>query len=487
MKFILHISFILFYFFSGQTSFSRSPASTVPDIECFQLIERISKNRYNHRRKKKLAKKLRSILIDIDSLSRKVYLYKNGHNYKMKDLVRFNNDIIERISKIIRRSSVDIEILESTFDDNGTQYSYKLIDLEDLEDLRESRSKTLKKMSRFLERGHVKELHIDLLGNFHAQSGGYFSPSEEKISLSKRIVTRIFKKDLPGFVTKHETMHAIFKVMAKNLIDSIYHTQFIAIKKGKLYHEGIYDKYISFEELYNYANNIFWTFSPIRNRNELKYFLKFEIESMLNTHSFLIDQVEVISDQIQKLSEKSTKRFSKLRTSTRLQYRDNWVKIRGKTYFEVENDQIITSRFIPPQFVDLPNDIEAFFKFLEDKGIKNALNEKNELVIENIPENLRDKIVKQYNSFIDRENKLYKMLNEKDLKIMKISIELIKRVPQLKEELKLFIASYVDLANGKITPEKFIEKYNHYKSVMRKLGTSVRENYKGFIPNNPKP
>src|SRR5690606_5334281 len=107
---------------------------------------------------------------------------------------------------------------------------------------------------------------FDLLQNTKNGSAGFSQSIEKRIDLGIRGVRNIVLDDLITMVGKHEFHHAAFANMRAKGVASIYHPSYIATGEAAISTvPNHYNRYMSAEELYNWANNSFWASSRLKD------------------------------------------------------------------------------------------------------------------------------------------------------------------------------------------------------------------------------
>ncbi len=470
MRKLIHITLFL-YIFTSCAHTKREPASQAVisnNASCMSIIEAIASD-HSYRRKKIIYKNILKIDQGIKSLMYDLDWYKSFEIGDIHSYVKNNNEIIDAIAKILKKSKIDVKIKSGLVKDGEQNISYKFLALENLT---ASKSSALKKIGRHLKKSNVKNLEIDIFGNAFNGRGGYFSSSKSKMSLSRNVILQIFKEDLPGYVFKHEASHAYFKKQRITNPESIYHSSYRSIKGAEIYDQGIYRKYMSLEELYNYANNLFWSLDNVKSKNFINK--KGSVETSFKLFKTLLEQLDNTTKQTISMSTKSHEAFTRLIDSPISVYETTWGHIKNQNSIGAAIEENIYSiRLAQKEDKSLLETAKRLENFIKENNIPTFVDNK-QWTEDLVPQQFKEEFFSMYHEVHLGEKKLFKRFMEQDQQIIELSKNLKTESENMKRALEALESKYQFYLNAELSKEEMNLALVDFRQRARKLGLMVR-------------
>lgn len=357
-------------------------------------------------------------------------------------------------------------------------------------------SKANKLLLKYMKAMNTKEVTFDFFENMQNGSAGFSVATTRRIDLGIRGVRNIVLDNLITMVGKHEFKHGGFARMRAQGIDSIYHPQYHSLngKPMTKIDTGVYNTFMSSEEMYNFVNNPYWANARIKNIDK---FLQKDYFNDVGGISYYINATTGILKQ----SDELATHFIKLLTKSNIKKQDKIAIhfMNADMQFVHDIDLVTQIAIADPKtgkmmvdFVtkEMIEDIKKILQVRFDLRVK--YSNRIQALGEQTPESVAkfNKIMVRfhneevelsrasYDSIIDKLVHKQTLLQAVSKRMLKENDRLIKETNQFIEDVR-YARDELNVDFSK-SPE-WIERFNQMAIKYQDLGKLVREDYKGFI------
>lgn len=337
----------------------------------------------------------------------------------------------------------------------------------------------------------LKEVTLSLKENAQHGFGGFFLGSASRLEMGPQQAISLLEEYINS-VGKHEGRHAMFFAKRAKGDDSIYHTTFHARGEKLLNDVGMYDRYMSVEEIYTYSTDL----------QTLAQTFKGKYLTDAKARDALVSQIEGGNDALDKLAKASSEvSESMIKSLVNKLNGKSTEKIMINPYengsFEVQfADEF--GRGTSMQFVsDSEKKLLSTYMDLEKKKVESLdvyLNKK--LIERNIdPATISEKlstgkatleeksiVMKMVNDF-DQSSEGLKFASQAEGSIKEIIIQSKIKLEGIKKvaDHQRFEASILQEMIAKYQKNPTPEQLKLLKNQMFRMAKNVKEDYKGFI------
>ncbi len=168
------------------------------------------------------------------------------YTFLSQEMTVINNNFVDKVQEIYKKKGIPAIVVT---DDSGV----KILQLDFTRKPRDSRA--FEFYRRVSERFGLKKITMSVKDNAQKSFMGYFSPSESRIEMGAEQAVSILQEYINS-TGKHESRHAMFFARRNRGAPSIFHTQFHATGSKLLNEQGLYERYMSAEELYTFSTDL---------------------------------------------------------------------------------------------------------------------------------------------------------------------------------------------------------------------------------------
>jgi hypothetical protein len=433
------------------------------DYHAQKRMIRIEAKRYNNLEPKALSEKIKSL-----------------EHTLLKDNIENLNRLVNQSYDLLKKEGVGVELISREFMGIDNVLS---IELKSLNQKRYSRSIDL--LQRYKKKFGTQRVTFDFTENMFHNFAGFSHASAKRIDLGIQGIQNILVDDLVTMVAKHEFMHAAFAAKRAKGQISVYHAEYMSkgIENLSSVNSG-YNKYMTAEEIHNWANNSFWASSRLSDISKYnKATFKADLQAIFND----IDRSKNIFQQGIEITEKTLESLNAqksliLKNESTLVFSTPTKQI-AKTadvadYVAIES---IDESFIYFDFVGDPQSKKMVAKILNNRkkldlkysSFKNADGVMPEVkLLEFVAEDSKfSKVtsIKIIDDLISRQTKL----NSFSKKALQARDETEQVAKEFVEMLQIKKSTNPDYLN---TPE-IIDSFRGFRKQLRKFGNSVKEGY----------
>jgi len=398
----------------------------------------------------------------------------------LKENIDDLNRIVNQAYDLLRKEGIDVDLITRDFMGIKDVLS---IELKALNPKRYSRSSDL--LERYKKKFGTKNITFDFTENMIHGFAGFSNASTKRIDLGIQGIQNLLVDDVVTMVAKHEFMHAAFAAKRSKGQISVYHAEYMSNGSQNLssVNSG-YNKYMTAEEVHNWANNPFWGSTRLSDISKYgKEIYKADLEAIFAD----IMKSKNIFKQGAEVSEKTIE--------TLIAQKDLILNNKSTLVFTTQTKQLAKTADIA-DYVAIESLDEAFiyFDFIGDPQTKKLVSK----ILNN-----RQKLDLKYNTFKDAngvmpESKLLEFVAEDAMFSKKMSFQILddliarqsklnafsNKALEMRQETELLAEDFMKVLMKKKelnpnyldTPE-VIQAFRDFRKQLRKFGNSVKEGY----------
>lgn len=351
------------------------------------------------------------------------------------------------------------------------------------------KSAAIRKIQRYKERFGTKVVTFDFFENITVGVEAISYPAIKRIDLGIRGLKSILLDDLVTMIGKHEFHHAAFAAKRANNVSSIYHTSYRANGVKNLSSlEGGYDRMMSAEELYNWANNSFWASSRIMNiRN---FHISDYLDDLASIHMDL-KGTRKIAQSTQEITENTVRAIKAMRkeiddgdfTFIVLTEKEELARGMDEAFNFVlfdDANKVLINEFIGPEYAD---EVAIILKNRKSIEVSHA-DELAKADSANGRSKIMEKLFKEENR--TSKNSFLKVLrtfekNQRTLGKVASTLEVEAEAAFRKtDDFVVRVQKALETNKDALSDPRWAEEFKSLGQEYRKLGNLVKEDYKGF-------
>lgn len=404
------------------------------------------------------------------------------HEYKV-----YSDRMIEQAAGYFQEAGIPVLIKARKYGDApGETYKYLELDAS----IKPESSAAAKKIHRYMERFGTKNVTFDFVQNIRIGSAGFSQASIKRIDLGFSGMKNLILDDVVTMVGKHEFHHAAFAAKRVKGVSSIYHVQFHAMGKKALSEvDSGYNRFMSAEELYNWANNSFWASERIMN---IRKFKPKDFLADLSGIGRFLNGTQKIGQQSKEISESFAAGFERMRAQLE----------KGELEVVFFNEQLKYAKSVDEAFHIGVGDPETEFGLIEYLGVEYResvakifeARKANQVKYTQAQQLKGEDLKALKKELIAEENKVVKAEIEQILSILernnttlgKVADAVTKESAVTIAKTEAFIKKVkesLELDKNTLQNPEWEEEFRALAREYRRLGNIVKEDYKGFAGN----
>lgn len=440
--------------------------------------------RFYHEKEGALKKRVERMKLDPEKAGE---LYNEELLKLLQKIKNHSNKMIAESEKLLREAGLPVKIKTKQMAED-VEYNYLELQGNGSEDL----TNAAKKIERFKKRFDTETVTFDLYQNAINSSAGFSVAEKKWIDLGVRGMRNLLLDDIITMVGKHEFFHAAFGAKRAKDVSSIYHTSYMAVGEQALSKAGSgYDRFMSAEEVYNWANNSFWASTRLKDISKFKpsdylYDLSAIHNYLDGTKSLALQTEEIVADTLDGLKlmrqEIDAGEFN-LITLTK----EDGMAIEAQEVFNIvlhnPKTDVLIKEFAGPEYREAIQKIMArrlkIQAAVTQEGLDSGSKMSDQKIVEEMfrreNEQSKEELLSLLKTFEQKQIVLGKVA-----KAMKDETDaVVGKTEEFIERLKKSLEINKDALKDPSWAEEFRALVQEY----RKLGNLVKEDYKGFAGN----
>lgn len=405
----------------------------------------------------------------------------------MAELAMYPDRIVEEAKDIFSQQGIPVSV--KTRNTDGVQHKYL-----ELGSGTNTNSMAVKKIERYKDRFGTKEVTFDIYQNIINGSAGFSIAAVKRIDLGIRGLRNLALDDIITMVGKHEFHHAAFAAKRTRNVGSIYHASYIANGEKNLSSAATgYNKFMSAEEVYNWANNSFWAssrFSNVSNYLPEDYLFDVKvINSYLEGTYHIASQTREVAGRTvaalkRSYDEIDNKTFQFLILDEK-KTMANSVEEAFQFAIVDEKNEMFVLEFLGPEYKKdlaeiLKNREKINVKYTQQLQAAKSPEEQTKLMLAMFAEeneNSSKHLKSLLKTFEEKQKLLGKVAKGLEFKTM----ESIEKTKLFRQKISAALKEDKDLLKN--DPNAFVKEFKEIFHEYRTLGNVVKEDYKGFAGN----
>lgn len=398
----------------------------------------------------------------------------------LQDNINELNTLVKQSYELLRNQGIEVELISREFMGIKNTLSIKLNSLPP-----KKYSRSIDLLERYRKRFGTQTVSFDLTENLINGFAGFSQAATKRIDLGIKGIKNILVDDLVTMVAKHEFMHAAFAAKRAKGQISVYHAEYMSQNGLNLssVNSG-YNKYMSAEEIHNWANNSFWgssRLSDITKYSKETYRADLEaiLQDIMNSKNIFNQGIEVSQKTIETLkvqkdlisNHKSTLVFTTQKKQlAKTSDVADYVAIESVDgsfiYFDFVGDP--KTRILSKKI--LTNRQKLDLKYSQYRNAGGQLPE--ERLMEFVAEDAKfskDISMKILDDLIERQTQLNTFA--------KNALKARDETEQVAEDFLKMLYSKKEINPDYLNSPEVIEAFNDFRKQLRRYGNSVKEGY----------
>ena len=399
----------------------------------------------------------------------------------IREYGRYFERLVREAYKILQDMGVPVRL--TTVNRDGLNYKAIVIDAEKAK----NNSHAVKKLNRYNKRFNTNVVTIDLYETIEKGAEAFFDQIAKRVELGSEGVRGLAIDDIIMMTPKHEFHHAAFAAKRDKGVGSLYHTKFLATGEKNLSSvENGYNRFMSAEELYNFANNSFWGSEKLINPS---MFTSVEIyNDVVKIANFLVG-TEKVARQAVELTSNLKKGYVKMLDDLKAnEFKLGIVDSSGNQASSIQeaqslifmdkSNEVQVLEFIDPE---IRGSVEALMKKRFDVELRYSSRFGADANEEEKAKALAELIADENKVNRDHHKKIIEFMQKRNITLEKVAKALAEESVVTAQKTTTFLERMKKLyeetgENFELNPSDLRDLVEEY----RRLGNLVKEDYKGF-------